>query len=95
MPKTGVYGFAVQDSSSKGVLGRSPAGHGIHGESTAGWAGYFDGRVLVRRYAELVEIATPSAPGSNHLRLFARDKDGKTQLCVRFHNGTIRVVAEA
>jgi len=78
-----------------GVVGASTSGHGVHGSSDTGWAGYFDGRVFTNRFVELAEIANPSAPGSNRARLFIRDRDGKTQLCVRFHNGTIRVVASA
>lgn len=91
---TGVYGNAANGTGSKGVWGKSPAGHGVHGESSTGWAGYFDGRVLVDRYLEMVEVSTPSAPGSNHARLFIRDNgSGKTQLCVRFHTGAVRVLA--
>jgi hypothetical protein len=49
--KTGVYGYAVQDTSSRGVLGRSTtgrgvagtatSGRGVHGDATSGTAGYF------------------------------------------------------
>ena len=93
-PKTGAYGFADQDGTSKGVWGSSPAGHGLHGQSSSGWAGYFDGRVLTKKYHELVEIETPSAPGANHVRLFIRDNgSGKTQLCVRFATGAVKVLA--
>ena len=93
-PRTGVFGFADQDATSKGVWGNSPAGHGVHGQSSTGWAGYFDGRVLTKNYHELVEIGTPSAPGANHARLFIRDNgSGKTQLCVRFATGAVKVLA--
>jgi hypothetical protein len=34
--KTGVYGHATQDSSSRGVWGYSPAGYGVYGESSSG-----------------------------------------------------------
>ena len=34
--KTGVYGYAGQDTNSHGVLGASPAGQGVRGETTAG-----------------------------------------------------------
>jgi hypothetical protein len=34
--KTGVYGFAVHDGSSRGVWGRSNAGRGVFGEATSG-----------------------------------------------------------
>jgi hypothetical protein len=92
--KTGVFGYAAQDSGSRGVYGESPAGHGVHGKSSSGWAGFFDGRVLTVKYHELVEISTPSAPPSNHARLFVRDNSsGKTQLCVRFPTGAVKVLA--
>jgi len=92
--KTGVFGYSDKGSSAKGVWGRSPGGHGLHGQSNAGWAGYFEGRVLIDKYAELVEIGTPSAPNSNRARLFIRDNgNGRTQLCVRFHTGSVRVIA--
>jgi hypothetical protein len=92
--KTGVYGHADKDSASRGVFGESPAGHGIHGSSSTGWAGYFSGRVLTTKYHELVEVSTPSAPSSNHARLFVRDNgSGKTQLCVRFPTGAVKVLA--
>jgi hypothetical protein len=88
----GVYGAA----GVRGVVGVSYNGHGIHGQSGAGWAGYFDGRALTTRYQEFVEIATPGAPPTNHGRLFLRDNgSGHTQLCVKFHNGTVRVLATA
>lgn len=90
---TGVYGLAEQGTGSKGVWGNSPKGHGIHGQSADGWAGFFDGKVFTNRYIELVEMATPRVPNSNRARLFLRDRNGQTQLCVRFHNGTVRVLA--
>jgi hypothetical protein len=37
-PKTGVYGQATQDSTSRGVWGYSPAGLGVYGESSSGRA---------------------------------------------------------
>jgi hypothetical protein len=92
--KTGVYGYADLDKASVGVFGGSPSGHGVHGRSTSGWAGYFDGRVFTNNYHELIEISTPSAPSSNHARLFVRDNgSGKTQLCVRFPTGPVKVLA--
>jgi hypothetical protein len=92
---SGVDGIGVYGAAGKqGVWGQSYDGFGIHGQSGTGWAGYFDGRLLVKKYVELVEIATPSAPGSNHARLFVRDNgSGKTQLCVRFHSGAVKVLA--
>jgi hypothetical protein len=94
-PKTGIFGYANHDSAAKGVWGQSPVGRAIQGTSSSGWAGYFSGRVFTERYIELAEISNPTAPGSNRARLFLRESSGKTQLCVRFHNGTIRVLASA
>ena len=39
--KTGVFGLAAQDASSRGVLGRSTIGQGVRGEATSGAAGAF------------------------------------------------------
>jgi hypothetical protein len=92
--RTGVYGVANQNATSKGVWGKSAAGHGVHGESTTGWAGYFAGKVFTTKFYELKESGTPTAPGTNKARLFIRDNgSGKTQLCVRFHTGAVKVLA--
>ena len=91
--KTGVYGYAAQDSSARGVIGETTSGHGLHGIATTGYAGYFAGKVYVSTFQEMPEISTPSAPGLNKARLFVRDNGGKTQLCVRFNSGAIRVLA--
>lgn len=94
--KTGAFGYANQDAGSKGMWGSSPKGHGIHGQTDTGWAGYFDGRIFGSSYLELRERSNPSAPTSNRVRLYVRDNgSGNTQLCVRFHNGVIRVLATA
>ncbi|HEY8177626.1 MAG TPA: hypothetical protein VIH19_03425 [Candidatus Limnocylindria bacterium] len=93
---TGVYGVAYQDATSKGVLGRSTAGHGIHGEAEAGWAGYFDGRLFVSRYVDIAEGPTPVTPTANRARLFVRENASHhTQLCVRFPNGIVRILGTA
>ena len=91
-PKTGVYGYANQDSSATGVRGESTIGVGVRGKATTGYAGYFDGRVFTTRYYELGEIATPNAPAANQARLFVRDSGGKTQLCVRYNTGAVQVL---
>jgi hypothetical protein len=50
--------------------------------------------VLANKYLELRETGTPAAPAANAARLFIRDNgSGKTQLCVRFHTGAVRVLA--
>ena len=83
-PKTGVYGYAGQDSNSKGVYGESPAGY----------AGYFAGKVYTTKFHEMTEITAPAAPGANKARLFLKDSgSGKTQLCVRFNTGAVQVLA--
>lgn len=92
-PKTGVHGYAAQDSLSRGVFGESPAGHGIHGQSISGWAGFFAGKVYTARFHEMKEISAPAAPPANRARLFLRDNgSGKTQLCVRFNTGGVLVI---
>jgi hypothetical protein len=83
-PKTGVYGYANQDSSSKGIYGESPAGY----------AGYFAGKVYTTRFHEMQEISAPAAPNANRARVFVRvNGSGKTQLCARFNTGAIQVIA--
>jgi len=83
-PKTGVYGYANQDGTSKGVFG----------ESNNGFAGYFAGKVYTSKFHEMAEITAPTAPGANKGRLFMRDNgSGKTQLCVRFNTGGVLVIA--
>ena len=91
---TGVRGQAT-GARSRGVAGFTTVGHAIHGESAAGWAGYFDGRVFTNRYVEFHEVTAPvGAPGTNGARLFVRNgPGGRTQLCVRFHTGVVRVLA--
>jgi len=105
---TGVYAFSGQETAliaegvtggiravgaSSGVIGSSPDGHGVHGSTTTGYAGYFDGKVFTNKFHDIREITTPKAPGTNHARLFVRDSGGKTQLCVRFNTGTVKVLA--
>ena len=91
--KTGVYGYAGQDIYSSGVIGESPAGVGVRGHTTTGYAGYFEGRVYTNAFYELTEISTPGSPIANRARLFAKDNGlGKTQLCVKFANGTVKIL---
>ena len=91
--KTGVYGYAAQDNASQGVWGHSPAGNGVVGSTSSGFAGYFSGKVYSTQFYELSEIGTPAAPAPNRARLFVKDNGaGKTQLCVRFHTGAVKVI---
>ena len=92
--KTGVYGYAAQDNASQGVWGHSPAGNGVVGSTTTGYAGYFTGKVYSTQFYELSEIGTPAAPAPNRARLFVKDNGaGKTQLCVRFNSGAVQIIA--
>ena len=93
--KTGVYGYAAQDATSVGVRGESPSGFGIYGKTTGtGFAGYFNGKTFMSQFVEIAEMSTPAAPGTNRARLFVRDNGlGKTQLCVRFPTGAVKVLA--
>jgi hypothetical protein len=93
-PKTGVYGYAAQDSGSNGVYGESTSGRGVHGKATTGFGGYFEGPVYTTKFYELTEISAPATPVTNHARLFVRDNGlDKTQVCVKFANGTVKVLA--
>jgi hypothetical protein len=92
--KTGVFGYASQDSASVGVRGESPAGIGVYGKTTGtGFAGYFNGKTFMSQFVEIAEITAPAAPSGNRARLFVRDSGGKTQLCVRFPTGAVKVLA--
>lgn len=88
----GVWGS--NSGAGAGVRGTSVSGRAVHGKSTSGWAGFFEGRVFATKFFELKEITLPAKPNANRARLFARDDgSGKTQLCVRFSNGVVRVLA--
>jgi hypothetical protein len=93
--KTGIYGYANQDSTSRGVWGESPKGRAIQGTSSSGYAGYFSGKVFTTKWYELTEQSTfPAAPAPNRARLFVKDNGSdKTQLCVRFNTGAVKVLA--
>lgn len=92
---TGVHGVCNRnDPTASGVWGTSSVGHGVHGQTSTGWAGYFEGRVFTNKYVELLEMAVPAAPAKNRARLFVRDNGaGLTQLCVRFATGGVKVLA--
>jgi hypothetical protein len=92
--KTGVYGYASQDNFSRGVIGESPAGIGVYGISSSGYGVYSAGKVYTTKWYEAAEINTPAAPLANRARIFLRDNgSGLTQLCVRFHTGSVKVLA--
>lgn len=58
--KTGVYGYANQDASAKGVYGRSTVGAGGYFSSTTGYALRSSGRVRFEKSAGLATIAATS-----------------------------------
>jgi hypothetical protein len=98
----GVWGTAFDNAGvfgesweSDGVSGKANgSGNGVHGEAGSGWAGYFEGKVLTTKYHEIVGINTPPAPSASRARLFVRvNASGKTQLCVRFPTGAVKVLA--
>lgn len=93
--KTGVYGYAAQDAASVGVRGESSAGFGVYGKTTGtGFAGYFNGKTFMSQFVEIAEMTTPASPGSNRARVFVRHNgQGKTQLAVKFANGSVKVLA--
>jgi hypothetical protein len=88
----GVWGS--NSGGGTGVRGTAVSGRGVHGKSTSGYAGYFEGKVFTTKYFDLKEINTPAPPSANLARLFTRDNgSGATQLCVKFSNGVVRVLA--
>jgi len=86
--------LTLQDAFSRGVTGESPAGIGVYGISSTGYGVYSAGVVYTTRFYELTEISTPVSPIANRARLFAKDNGlGKTQVCVKFANGTVKILA--
>jgi hypothetical protein len=81
-------------TSNDGVVGIG-GDRGVVGSSADGYAGWFSGKMFTSRFLEFAEMGNPQRPVANRARLFVRDSGGRTQLCVRFHNGTIRVLATA
>ncbi|HTK82303.1 MAG TPA: hypothetical protein VL633_08445 [Bacteroidota bacterium] len=67
----GVYGYVDGGSSAFGVWGASPQGHGVHGSSTTGYAGYFEGNVSVTgtlsKGAGSFKIDHPLDPANKYL----------------------------
>jgi hypothetical protein len=56
--------------------------------------GLADSRNLVVRPAFDMRVQpTPEAPADGSVRVFARQAGGRTQLCVRFPNGEVQVLA--
>jgi hypothetical protein len=87
---TGVYGLS---DSGTAVRAYAISGIGLLATSDSGTAAEIDGRMLLNGMADVVEVAEPASPAANQARLFARDADGKTQICVKFSDGTVTVLA--
>jgi hypothetical protein len=87
---TGVEG---RGAIGTGVLARSDTGTGLVARSDLGYAAVFEGRVRHQEYVDVTEIVTPASPGATTARLFVREEDGKTQLCVLFAGGAVQVLA--
>ena len=91
--EVGVWGSALH---GVGVLGSSDSGPGVLGRSRSDYAGLFEGKVYTTSYIDLKERLTPAKPALNHARLFVLDNGAnRTQLCVKFPNGVVRVLATA
>ena len=89
-----MHGYAAQDNYSRGVTGQTTSGIGVYGLATTGYGVYSAGKVYTTQFYELTEIATPASPIANRARLFVKDNGlGKTQLVVKFANGTVKVLA--
>jgi hypothetical protein len=72
----------------------TPSGLGVYGKTSTGYGGFFADKVYTTKWYELTEISTPANPVANRARLFLKDNGlGKTQLCVKFAYGTVKVLA--
>jgi hypothetical protein len=95
----GVYGFSPNigvfggSFNGVGVYGSSSGGPGVSGISSTGYAGSFAGRIRVTQYVDIPEMSAPASPAANDARIFVRDFGGKTQVCAKFSNGSIVVMA--
>ena len=71
--------------------GTQAAGAGAYGPNGSNYSAT---RVYTTTFYELTEISTPASPIANRARLFIKDNGlGKTQPCVKFANGTVKVLA--
>ena len=87
----GVHGSSITGIAVEGIS--SSSGTGVFGSSTFGYAGSFTGHVRVSQYLDIAEMAEPATPSANTARLFVRDSGGKTQVCAKFSDGSIVVIA--
>jgi hypothetical protein len=87
LSQPGVPGVA---GTGLGWIGRPAANSQV--DITHG-LGHPSKNLVVRPAFDLRVQQTPDAPGADQVRVFAREVDGVTQLCVRFPNGAVRVLA--
>jgi hypothetical protein len=86
----GVHGFT---SSGQAVMAEATTGTAVWASSTSGFAGIFTGPMSTTKYLDMSEMAVPVNPAANVARIFVRDNVGKTELCAKFSDGTIVVLA--
>lgn len=85
-------GIHIPDMNASGGPATVAAGAYIENQ-TNGYALYTNtGGQRFGDYADLAEISTPAAPTNTHGRLFCRDNAGKTQLCIKYSDGTVHVI---
>ncbi len=87
LSQPGVPGVA---GTGRGWIGRPAANTQV--EITHG-LGHPTKNLVVRPAFDLRVQQTPAAPDDGQVRVFAREVGGVTQLCVRFPNGEVRVLA--
>lgn len=85
-------GSGIQFGSSSDVNLYRSADNRLKTDDSFSVGGNID--VNVGGWIDLLEIADPAAPASNHGVLYVRDNgSGKTQLCARFPTGAVQVIA--
>jgi len=96
----GVYGVSTDgigvnaySDTGWGLNATSSSGTGLVASSSTGTAAQIEGRLLLNGMTDIVEIGEPASPASGQARLFVRDADGFTQLCVKFPDAAVVVLA--
>ena len=72
---------------------RARRGSVFYGRTTTGFAGYFHGKVFTNSFVEILEMATPAAPGADRARLFVRDSAGKSAAVRALPDRAVKVLA--
>jgi hypothetical protein len=84
------YGLQIADHSG---LGASGDNWNILSEGASS-LNVFEGNVKINKYIEQTEMAAPSAPAANGVRIYAQDNGaGKTQLMALFASGAAQQIA--